>query len=167
MATAKNGKTQNNNPNSAARLSALAIGGIRFFEVVDENCFSIDPDGNNSILCNNENDFEYICTGKHKDYCHKFRKYWQILTEADTLEGTDKVVREQIYCNIYINCIRHLTEFLPMAIKTWPFQFLAGFNGGNPCGCNLCLISNPPPLVKQRRIHLCIVFLQFWYRSTF
>ena len=117
MVTARNGKSQNNNSNLAARLSALAIGGIRFLEVIDENCYSIDPDGNNSILGNNENDFEYVFTGKHKDYYHKFRKYWQILTEADTLEGTDKVVREQIYCSIYRICIRHLTEFLPMAIE--------------------------------------------------
>ena len=62
--------------NIAAHLSAPATGGSRFLEVLDEDCFSIDFDGSNSILGNGDSDSEYAFTGKHHDYCGKFNKSW-------------------------------------------------------------------------------------------
>ena len=66
MVSARNAKSQND-PNIAAHLSAPATGGTRFLDVLDEDRFSIDPDGRNSILGNGDNDFEYAFTGKHLD----------------------------------------------------------------------------------------------------
>ena len=77
MATVRNSKSQNNDPNIAAHhLPASATGGTRFLEVHDEDLFSIDPDGRNSILGNGDNDFEYAFTGKRHDYCGKFNMCW-------------------------------------------------------------------------------------------
>ena len=57
MATTRNAKSKNNSTYLAARLSVPANGGTRFLEVLDEDHFYIDPDGRNSILGDNDNDF--------------------------------------------------------------------------------------------------------------
>ena len=60
-----------------------------------------------------------------------------------------------------------------MAIKTWPFQFLAGFNEVKPCGCNLCPISNLFPLVKpkmysfMRRVRTILLPAQHFDKTNF
>ena len=100
MATVRNAKSKNNNTNLAARLSVLANGGTKFLDMLDEDGFYIDPDGRNSILGKNDNDFEYAFTGKHHDYHCKFHKYWELSKHPDGLKGTGKAVREQIFCNI-------------------------------------------------------------------
>ena len=75
MATVRNSKSKNNNTNLATSLSVSANGGTRFLELLDKDHFYIDPDGRNSILGKNDNDFEYAFTGKHHDYHSKFHKY--------------------------------------------------------------------------------------------
>ena len=74
----------------------------------------------------------------------------ELLKEGDGFKGTDKAVWEQIYCNIYRNCIRRLIEFFHMVIKTWPSKFLAGYNEGKPCGSNFCYILNPSLMLKPK-----------------
>ena len=66
-----------------------------------------------------------------------------------------------------------MIEFLPMAVKTSLFQFFAGFIEGKHCGCNLCLISNPSPLVKtkmyslMRRVPTVLVPAQHFNKTNF
>ena len=98
MATARNAKSQNNDTNIAAHLSAPATGGTRFLEVLDEDCFSIDLDGSNSILGNGDSDSEYAFTGKHHDYCGKFNKSWDFWKKLMVLR---ELIRQ--YGNKYIS----------------------------------------------------------------